>query len=52
MRCMVPVILGSSISDAEALLPPNSFIHVDNFTSPLELANWLRYLDHNDTAYR
>jgi hypothetical protein len=32
--------------------PPNSFIHVDDFSSPQELAKYLNYLDSNDTAYQ
>jgi hypothetical protein len=34
------------------ITPPNSFIHVDDFESPKDLANYLHYLDGNDTAYR
>ena len=32
--------------------PQNSFIHVDDFSSPKELAQYLRYLNSNDTAYQ
>ena len=32
--------------------PPHSFIHVDDFSSPKELAAYITYLDGNDTAYQ
>lgn len=35
----------------ERVAPAHSFIHVDDFDSPKSLANYLRYLDRNDTAY-
>jgi hypothetical protein len=31
--------------------PPKSFIHIDDFASPAKLANYLLYLNSNDTAY-
>ncbi len=36
---MVPVVLGASMENVRRLLPPNSFIHVENFTGPADLAN-------------
>ena len=48
---IVPIVLGAKISDYERVAPPNSFIHVDNFTSPQHLANYIKYLDKNDEAY-
>ncbi|KAL7056991.1 hypothetical protein AAHC03_019045 [Spirometra sp. Aus1] len=48
---MLPVVMGTSRDDYCALAPPNSFIHVDDFSSPAELANYLIWLDQNDTAY-
>ena len=32
-------------------LVQGSFIHVDDFSGPAELASYLNYLDKNDTAY-
>jgi len=32
--------------------PPHSFIHVDDFRSPQHLAEYLNYLDVNNTAYQ
>ncbi|XP_055357850.1 glycoprotein 3-alpha-L-fucosyltransferase A-like isoform X2 [Paramacrobiotus metropolitanus] len=48
---VIPVVMGAPISDYEAVAPYRSFIHVDNFTSPQELANYLHYLDNNENAY-
>ena len=48
---VVPIALGAPIADYTNLAPPNSFIHVDNFTSPKELAEYIKYLDSNDDAY-
>jgi glycoprotein 3-alpha-L-fucosyltransferase len=48
---VVPVVMGAYIEDYTALAPPDSFIHVDNFTSPRHLAAYLNYLDKNDAAY-
>ena len=35
----------------EALLPKNSFIHIDDFNSTEDLAKHLIYLDENDSQY-
>ncbi|VDN12333.1 unnamed protein product [Dibothriocephalus latus] len=48
---MVPVVMGAPRGDYCALAPPNSFIHVNNFSSPAEVASYLHWLDRNDTAY-
>ncbi|VDN16201.1 unnamed protein product [Dibothriocephalus latus] len=48
---MIPVVLGASREDYCAIAPPNSFIHVDDFSSPADLAEYLHWLDRNDTAY-
>ena len=45
----VPVVLGANY-DSELVIP-GSFIDVDKFSSIEELANYLNYLDKNDTAY-
>ena len=47
----VPVIYGSHRDDVAALLPPKSYIHVEDFNSPEELVEYLQYLDKNITAY-
>ncbi|RTG80916.1 uncharacterized protein DC041_0004569 [Schistosoma bovis] len=43
--------MGASIEEYERVAPPYSFIHVDQFESPAKLADYLKYLDKNDTAY-
>ncbi|XP_078701829.1 alpha-(1,3)-fucosyltransferase 7-like [Branchiostoma floridae x Branchiostoma belcheri] len=48
---IVPVVLGAPKGDYERFAPPNSYIHVDDFGSPEELANYLKYLDQNDEEY-
>ncbi len=48
---MVPIVMGGSREDYFNMAPPNSYIHVDDFASPGHLAEYLRYLDRNDTAY-
>ncbi|KAJ8044086.1 Alpha-(1,3)-fucosyltransferase 4 [Holothuria leucospilota] len=47
----VPVVIGPPIKDFEHLAPPGSFIHADQFESMEDLADYLRYLDKNTTAY-
>ncbi len=51
-HCMIPVILGPKESNVQDLLPPNSYLHVDNFSNPTQLAKWIQYLDTNYTAFR
>ncbi|XP_067942896.1 4-galactosyl-N-acetylglucosaminide 3-alpha-L-fucosyltransferase 9-like [Watersipora subatra] len=48
----IPVALGGvSIKDYELVAPPNSFIHVKNFSSPAALVKHLRYVAENDDAF-
>ena len=50
----VPVVMGAYKEDyiEHVRVPPNSIIYVDDFESPKELAEYLKMLDKNDTAYR
>ncbi|XP_074600068.1 glycoprotein 3-alpha-L-fucosyltransferase A-like [Brevipalpus obovatus] len=48
---VLPIVMGAQKSDYERSAPPNSFIHVDDFKSPKELANYLKTLDANDSLY-
>nr|CAH8828897.1 unnamed protein product [Trichobilharzia regenti] len=48
---LLPIVMGASIEEYERVAPPYSFIHVDQFESPAKLAEYLHYLDKNDTAY-
>lgn len=47
----VPVVMGAPKEDYVKLCPPNSFLHVDDFASPAELAKRLLELASNETAY-
>ncbi|XP_043936673.1 4-galactosyl-N-acetylglucosaminide 3-alpha-L-fucosyltransferase 9-like [Protopterus annectens] len=48
----VPVVMGPPREIYEQFIPPNSFIHVDDFKTAEDLANYLKYLDQNDEVYR
>ena len=48
---VVPIVMGARPEDYVAYAPPHSFIHVDDFRSPAHLAEYLHWLDKNDTAY-
>ncbi|XP_006004936.2 4-galactosyl-N-acetylglucosaminide 3-alpha-L-fucosyltransferase 9 [Latimeria chalumnae] len=47
----VPVVLGPSRENYENYIPSDSFIHVDDFLSPEELAKYLLTLDRNEDMY-
>ena len=47
----VPVVMGPKKSWYEENLPYNSFIHVDDYKSPEELAKYLLHLDTNNEEY-
>nr|XP_039247908.1 4-galactosyl-N-acetylglucosaminide 3-alpha-L-fucosyltransferase FUT5-like [Styela clava] len=47
----VPVVWGANKKDYEAVAPPGSFIFAEDFASMKDLADYLNYLDKNDTAY-
>ncbi|KAL0841284.1 hypothetical protein ABMA28_015001 [Loxostege sticticalis] len=44
----IPVVMGAPLADYEKLLPPNSFLHVNSFNSPRELAMEIIHLSTND----
>ncbi|VDK36897.1 unnamed protein product, partial [Gongylonema pulchrum] len=46
---VVPIVLKKSVYDN--IIPTGSFIAVDDFESPRELADYLKYLEKNNTAY-
>ncbi|KAG8570263.1 hypothetical protein GDO81_011175 [Engystomops pustulosus] len=48
----VPVVLGTSRENYERFVPGEAFIHVNDFSSPKELAAYLLELDKNDVKYR
>ena len=43
--------MGAPLEDYQRLAPPYSFIHVDSFKSPKELAEYLNVLDNDDDLY-
>lgn len=43
--------MGAAPEDYRRAAPPHSFIHVDDFQSPRELAAYLHKLDENDSLY-
>ncbi|XP_074657228.1 glycoprotein 3-alpha-L-fucosyltransferase A-like [Tubulanus polymorphus] len=50
-RDIVPIVYGAHKDDYERVAPPHSFIHVDDFESPKQLAEYLHRLDENDHLY-
>ncbi|XP_063802163.1 3-galactosyl-N-acetylglucosaminide 4-alpha-L-fucosyltransferase FUT3-like [Pseudophryne corroboree] len=49
---IVPVVLGATRKNYERFIPPDSFIHVDDFSSPRELAQFLLDLDKDYARYQ
>nr|XP_057913378.1 alpha-(1,3)-fucosyltransferase 7-like isoform X2 [Doryrhamphus excisus] len=47
----VPVVLGAPLQDYKAVAPPHSFIHVDEFASVKELAEYLHNLAGDPERY-
>ncbi|XP_068609335.1 alpha-(1,3)-fucosyltransferase 7-like [Brachionichthys hirsutus] len=47
----VPVVMGPSLDDCKAVLPPNSFIHVDEFASVKDLATHLQRVAEDKKRY-
>ncbi|KAI5100971.1 alpha-(1,3)-fucosyltransferase 9-like, partial [Silurus meridionalis] len=47
----VPVVIGPPRDNYEEFIPADSFIHVDDFKTPQELAEYLTLLDQNQTLY-
>ncbi|XP_078537221.1 3-galactosyl-N-acetylglucosaminide 4-alpha-L-fucosyltransferase FUT3-like [Lissotriton helveticus] len=48
----VPVVLGPTRENYERFLPAEAFIHVDDFSSAQELADYLTLLDSDDERYK
>jgi len=44
-------VLGAHPDEYKRIAPPNSYIHVDQFNSPKELAEYMIYLDKNDDLF-
>ena len=48
---MVPIISGATMENCQYHLPPDSYLHKDNFSSSQKLADYLTYLQYNNVAY-
>ena len=48
---VIPIAMGAPRSDYEKVAPRQSFIHVDDFTSPRHLAEYLKVLDRDSALY-
>ncbi|AHC02812.1 alpha-(1,3)-fucosyltransferase [Proboscivirus elephantidbeta5] len=51
MAGAVPIVLGTSRENYENYVPGDAFIHVNDYTSPIELASHLNAIDKNVTLY-
>ena len=45
------VLGGISERDYAKFLPPNSYINIEDFSNPADLADYLRFLEKNVTEY-
>ena len=48
---VIPIVMGARPEDYKRAAPLNSFIHVDDFEGPNELAQYLKMLEQNDELY-
>ncbi|KAK3581490.1 hypothetical protein CHS0354_031824 [Potamilus streckersoni] len=51
MHDAIPIVMGAAPEDYSRAAPPHSYIHVDDFASPKDLADYLHKLDQNDHLY-
>ena len=50
-RDLVPIVFGPTRADYERAAPPNSFIHVQDFDTLRELAEYVKRVANDDTLY-
>ncbi len=50
-RNILPIVMGARPEDYELAAPYRSYLHVDEFASAKELADYLHILDQNDELY-
>ena len=48
---IIPVVMGAHPLDYKLVAPEHSYIHIEDFEGPKELAEYLLYLDSNDDEY-
>ena len=48
---VIPIVMGAHPDHYSRLAPPQSYIHVDQFSSPKELATYIQLLDNNTHLY-
>lgn len=51
MNDVLPIVMGAAPEDYKRAAPYHSFIHVDEFETPKDLAEYLHKVDKNDTLY-
>lgn len=51
MNDVLPIVMGAAPEDYKRAAPYHSFIHVDEFETPKDLAEYLYKVDKNDTLY-
>lgn len=47
----IPIVMGASKQDYQLLLPPNSYINVEDFARPVDLARYIVYLNKTLDEY-
>ncbi|XP_017152250.1 glycoprotein 3-alpha-L-fucosyltransferase A-like [Drosophila miranda] len=50
-RGVLPIVMGARPADYQELAPRHSYIHVEEYSSPKELADYLNVLDKDDDLY-
>ncbi|XP_066592308.1 glycoprotein 3-alpha-L-fucosyltransferase A-like isoform X2 [Prorops nasuta] len=50
-KLSVPIIMGPPKEDCKRLLPPNSYLHIDDFANPSALADYIKYLNISFNKY-
>ena len=50
-RTLVPIVYGPPKEDYELVLPPNSFIFIEDFASLSNLAEYIMFLNNSDNIY-
>lgn len=48
---VLPIVMGAKTDEYAALAPHNSYVHVEEFANPEELATYLHRLDEDDKLY-